>query len=721
METTPFFEDLASEISQWNRIASYKPKLYAHIEVSFHEFRGEPWYVLSDSARKQSIRVNKKTFSILSQFDGARSVKDIYSYLSSYKQEESYSQSDMIETISQLLELKILAPGVNLNTSDFLQQKKRESQSDKVASIFNPLAIKVPLFNPNRLFEWFTEKMPFLMSKPLLWGGFVFMVLVCLLSAANYTDIKSDIYDAENYLGNNALLLILSYIFLKFIHELAHGVCLKWYGKPSVECGLTVMVFMPIPYVDASSAWSLSSKWQRIIISLAGIYTELLLSCMALSIYLLSSNELIQHACLGVALVGFSSSILFNANPLLKFDGYFVLEDSIEIPDLFDRSRKYCKSFYKRLLFAKPVVSNEPEDITKILLIYGHSSIIFRLLLSYVIALYLIDAFFLIGVILASFLVYQQLVKPLIDFFNFLVNEALGGTGSNIALFRIGFLVISALLIVFYLPINNSKTIQGVSWVDHSSKIIAPQYSRLNSVYVSDGSEVSTGDLLFQLESEDLKRKITLERSKLKILETNYFASFKERKQDLDFSEEIKAQKEKLEALKSLLKKLDVKSHNNGTIVFADDYLLQGRWLEKGELIAYVLEDRDILIRAVINQDYLELIKTRLESITVRLASRPFEEHRGELKKILPKATLNLPHGALSYQNGGQVISKFDETKDSYTSNREIIVLEVALPSVPQKQIGDRAYIKLNFEASSLYELFTRKFKQVFSEKLLII
>ncbi|WP_299979929.1 HlyD family efflux transporter periplasmic adaptor subunit [uncultured Pseudoteredinibacter sp.] len=721
METTPFFEDLPGQNTQWNRVSGYKPQLYAHVDVSFHSFRGEPWYVLSDTARKQAIRVNKKTFNIISQFDGSRSVKDIYTYLSNYKQDEKYSQSDMVETISRLLELKILAPGVNLNTSDFLQQKERERKSSNTEHLFNPLAIKIPLFNPNSLFEWFLEKLPFFLAKPLLWSGLAFIVLTCLFAIGSYVDIKSDLYEAENYLANNALLLIASYIFLKFIHELAHGVCLKSYGKPSVECGLTVMVFMPIPYVDASAAWTLNSKWQRIMISLAGIYTELLLSCIALSIYLLSSNEIIQHACLGLAVVGFASSVFFNANPLLKFDGYFVLEDMVEIPDLFDRSRRYCKFFYKNLIFAKPITQIEADEIKKILLIFGHCTIIFRLILSYVIASYLIETFFAVGVILSCFLVYQQLIKPLISFYEFIIQDVLQGPKSKIAAFRVGLAIAATMIVIFYIPLKNSKTIQGVSWADHNSKVLAPQYSRLRSAHINNGAELSSGELLFRLESEDLKRRISLENSKLKILETNYFASFKERKQRLDFAEEIKAQKEALGALRSLLGKLEVKSHSDGKLVLSDDYLLQGRWFEKGQLIAYVLKDQETLIRAAVNQDYLKLIRDKLKSVTVRLASRPFEEHQGELIKVFPKATLNLPHEALSLQNGGQIISQFDNSKGSYVSNRELIILEIKLPSLKQSVIGDRAFIKLNFEEASLYELLSRKFKQTFSEKLVSI
>ncbi|MCV6621756.1 MAG: HlyD family efflux transporter periplasmic adaptor subunit [Cellvibrionaceae bacterium] len=721
METTPFFEDLAGQNSDWNRISSYKPKLYPHIDVSFHSFRGEPWYVLSDSARKQSIRVNKKTFSIISQFDGSRSVKDIYTYLSNYKQEETYSQSDMVDTISRLLELKILAPGINLNTSDFLQQKKREAQGTKASSQFNPLAIKIPLFNPNSLFEWILKKLPFFLAKPFLWGGLVFMVVICLFAVGSYLEIKSDLYDAENYLGNNALLLLASYIFLKFIHEVAHGVCLKRFDRDSVECGLTVMVFMPIPYVDASSAWTLSSKWQRIMVSLAGIYTELLLSCIALSIYLLSSNELVQHACLGLAVVGFASSILFNANPLLKFDGYFVLEDIIEIPDLFDRSRKYCLSFYKHLIFARPIAQAEPKEIQKILFIFGHSTIAFRLILSYVIALYLIETFFAVGVILACFLIYQQIVKPLVSFYGFLTQDVWQGPNLKTAALRSGLALAAIILIVFLIPIENSKTIQGVTWVDDNSRVLAPQYSRLSTSHINNGTELASGELLFRLESEELKRKISLEKSKLKVLETDYFASFKERKQRLDFAQEIKAQKEAIDTLRGLLNKLEVKSHSHGQLVLADDYLLQGRWFEKGQLIAYVLKDKQILIRAAVSQDYLELIKNKLTTVTIRLASQPFEDYQGELKKVFPKATLKLPHGALSLQNGGQIISQFDSSKDGYVSNREVIVLEVGLPSVKQGVIGGRAFIKLNFEEASIYELLSRKFKQVFSERLVTL
>ena len=722
MDIKPFFEDDQHTLdSQWQRVAAYKPKLSKHIEISFHKFRGSRWYVLLDPARKQSIRVNQRSFEFIRHLDGGKSVESIWQLLSLDDNCNNYEKSEIVDLLSSLIQHKIVEPGVNLTSLDFIKQKQKEHSLNSLQGKLNPLAIKVPLLNPDKFFSWALSKVGFLFRPYNVYLGVGFLIAAFVFSLLNLNAIQNDVISAEAYITNNIGILIFSYIILKSIHELAHGMSLKYYGLSSNEFGVTFMVFMPIPYVDASNVWSLNDKWRRIAISLAGIYVELIVSAIALLLYFSVSDANIKSLCLSVAIVGLSSSILLNANPLLKFDGYYALEDAVEIPDLYERSKKYCLMRYKSLLFSIPCKENLPNGESLTLITFAHASTIYRYILSTFIAVYLIENLFFIGALLAFYLLYQLIYKPIISFITFLMAEVIATKHQSVAALRLVPVMIVSVFVLFWMPVKSSKTIEGVSWLDEKSKVVIPESALLRKSHKKFGEKVLAGDLLFSLDPMLEQSSISLHRAELTLLDADFFNAIRNRELNQDFDSEREAKKEKLKSLEEKIISFELKSNQSGILVPADTYQMAPRWVKKGQVVAYVINRDETVVRAAINQDHLEAIEKGIEEVEVVFSGQPFEIYAAKLKRVLPRASKELPHPALAIENGGRFIASLSKDSEKFVVEKEVVILEFETEKFITANVGERAYVRIVFGETTIYESLRRTAYQIFSEALLTI
>ena len=186
----------------------------------------------------------------------------------------------------------------------------------------------------------------------------------------------------------NIILTIAIFPIMKLFHEFAHAYTVKTWGGEVHEMGISLLVLMPVPYVDASAAWSFREKYKRALVGASGMIVELFIAAIAFIIWALVQPGLIKDAALSAFLIGSVSTVLFNANPLLRFDGYYILQDLIEIPNLYSRAGKFnAYLFKKHVLGQSSVVSPATEQSEQSWLFgYGILAWCYRMFISLVIA-----------------------------------------------------------------------------------------------------------------------------------------------------------------------------------------------------------------------------------------------------------------------------------------------------------------------------------------------
>ena len=366
------------------------------LKLTQQAFRGETYWVVADPLAIEFYRFNEQEFALLTLLDGRRSLDEIKS---AFERDFSPFQISYEEISSCLADFyqKSLLRQATANLGGRLHRLGRKAKRKKrLRACANFMSLKLPGVNPASFLQSLSARIGWLFSWPLVVMGCLLACSAGLLLATHATEFQAKLPAMQEFFsGSNLVLLSLTLIFMKICHELGHGVVCARHGGRCHELGLMFLVFMPTLYVDTSDSWRMPSKWSRIAIAAAGMYVELVLAAFATLIWWNTAPGALHYLCLNVLLLGTVSTFLFNGNPLLKFDGYFILSDLIEIPNLQQRSSAYLRSLFlgHGLGIAQGEDRYSPWPVKAWLVGYGLAAYCFRLMISYWIALTIVYLF----------------------------------------------------------------------------------------------------------------------------------------------------------------------------------------------------------------------------------------------------------------------------------------------------------------------------------------
>ena len=375
----------------WQHVSRLRPSLRKHIRILVQEYRGERWYLLHDQSAGRFSRFNASAYRFLGRLDGDLTVQEILD-LANYGRDPSdhMSQEDVLQVFAQLQTAEALRGGLPVGAQDLLDRYNKSHRFRRRRALSNPLALRFPLFDPNRLLDRMAPLARLLFSWVGAWIWVVVVGLGALLAIANGQELMADIGN-KTLSTRDVLMFWLLYPLIKALHELGHGLAVKAWGGEVHETGINLLVFMPVPYVDASASWAFRDKRRRAMVGAAGILVELFLSALGIMVWLLVEPGLVRELALNVALVGGISTLLFNGNPLLRFDGYYVMEDLVEIPNLASRSSRFYLYLIQRYVLGLGDASSPSTGRGERpwFAVYGLAAPLYRLTVLVGIALYL--------------------------------------------------------------------------------------------------------------------------------------------------------------------------------------------------------------------------------------------------------------------------------------------------------------------------------------------
>ena len=348
----------------WTAIAPLRLRLAPQVRFSRQIIRGEVWYILRDPLSGRHFRVTSEAHMILELLDGSRTFEQVYRLAEGRLAQQTPPQQEVLDLLLQLHGTDLLR-GMPLRDSRQLAERAAAARHTRIMrNLKSLLAIRVPLINPDRFLDR-TRGIGRALFSPI---GFALWLLVVGWAAievgANWAELTGNV--TERVLAaDNLPLLTLAFVIAKLVHEFGHGFAVKRWGGEVNEMGITLLVFMPVPYVEASSSATFHSKWQRVAVGAAGMYVELLLAAAAMFAWLHLEPGLLRALAFNTMVVAGVSTVVINANPLLRYDGYFILADLIEIPNLAPRSYRYLGDLVQRYLFGvrgrAPVVAADGE------------------------------------------------------------------------------------------------------------------------------------------------------------------------------------------------------------------------------------------------------------------------------------------------------------------------------------------------------------------------
>jgi putative peptide zinc metalloprotease protein len=676
--------------------------------------------VLQDPASGRFHRFTPAAYFVMSLMNGSRSVRQIWELASRRLGDDALTQDELIRLLAQLHQVDVLHGDVPPDVDEMSTRAAKVRQRKLIGSLANPLAIRLPLLDPD---AFLNATLPLL--RPLFsWiGALSYVVIVgcaLVLAGVYWRELTDNVVDRV-LVDKSLVLLLITYPFVKALHELGHAYALKYWGGEVHELGLMFLVFLPVPYVDASGSASFGEKWQRVLVGAAGIMVELFLAAIALFIWLSVQEGLVRAFAFNVMLIGGISTVVFNGNPLLRFDGYYILSDLLEIPNLADRSKRFIGYLVIRYLFgaqdAHSPVTAPGERFWFIT--YGVASFAYRVFIVSVIFLVVATRFFIIGVILAIWGFIMMVGLPMGKGVWFLFKSPAIARQRRRAVTVCAAGLIAALLVLLLVPVPYRTVAEGVIWTPGEAGVFTGVEGTVAALLSEPNSVISRGDPLIRLEDPLLDAQVRILEATAKELELRRAAVVGTdplRKQLLE------QQLEQVTADLALKRKrqadLIVRSPGQGRFILRRPGDLMGKFVHKGEILAYVAAYDNPIAKIIVPEDAADLARSRSNAVEIRLADSIGVTHPASILREVPSIDDRLPSLALSTIGGGNIAVDPRDPRNPRALT-QILHIELGFQEpVTVVEMGGRIYARFDHGNEPLAWRLYRDLRQLFLRHL---
>ena len=479
-------------------------------------YQGRTYWVVKDPVGLQYFRFEEEEFAILQMLDGQSSLDDIAERFEAEFPPQTIRVEELQNFIGMLHKSGLVlsdAPGQGWALKERRDEKKHR---ELLGALSNVLSLRLRGIDPERLLNWLYPYVRWFFTPAATIGALMLATAALTLVIVQFDVFKSRLPDFNSFFAaQNWLALGMILTATKILHEFGHGMSCKHFGGECHEMGVMFLVGMPCLYCNVSDSWMLPNRWHRAAIGAAGMYVEIVLASICTFIWWFSQPGLLNYFCLNVMFVSSVSTILFNANPLLRYDGYYILSDILEIPNL----RQKASTILNRKLGKWCLGLEEPEDpfLPKrhqaMFALYTVASSVYRWMVTLSILFFLnkvLEPYGLkvVGQALALATIYGMFLMPARAVWKFF---RVPGRLSKVKRVRL-YITLSLLagfvasLFLVPLPMRVIAPFELQPYDAYSVYVEVP--GRLVELAVKPGQLVKKGDLIAQLENLELRQEV---------------------------------------------------------------------------------------------------------------------------------------------------------------------------------------------------------------------
>ena len=318
-------------------------------------YLGKSYWVVKEPIGPNYFRFQDEEYELLQKIDGNTSLDELKEWFESTFQ----PQKIMLEELQQFIDMLQKSDLVITDEPSQEEELKKRYAAQKKKKQRSVLYFRFKVFDPDPFLNWCYPKIRWLFSVPF----FIFSILL-VLSALTFVTVQFDLFysklpDFHSFFGPaNGLWLIVILCLIKVLHVFGNGLMCKHFGVECHDMGIIIKLLSPCLYSDLSDSWMLPNKWKRAAIGAAGMYVEVILAAIATFVWWFTLPGMLNMICLNIILVSVVSTVMFNANPLLCYDGYHILSDLVEIPNLRQKANSVVRRTAAKWFFGiKP-----PDD-----------------------------------------------------------------------------------------------------------------------------------------------------------------------------------------------------------------------------------------------------------------------------------------------------------------------------------------------------------------------
>jgi len=704
----------------WYRVADLKVSLHPSVTVSKRRFRGEMWYMFRDPFNNQYFRLRPEAHDFVIRLRPDRTVAEVWEECLNRNPDDAPGQEDVIQLLTQLYFANLLHFEKPADSAKLFERYRKRQQRELQSKMLSILFMRLPLFDPDYLLKRMMPVFKYLISPlgAVLWLAVVGGALKVVL------DRFDMVWDqAQGVLApDNLFLLYIGLVGVKTIHEFGHALVCRRYGGEVHTMGVMLLVFTPLPYMDATSSWSFRSRWQRAFVGAAGMIMEIFVAALATFVWAYAGQGTLGSLAYNIMFIASVSTVLFNGNPLLRFDGYYILSDLLDIPNLSSRAMKHLRHLVERHAFGYKESYSPAQSYNEAiyLSVFGILSGIYRVVVFTGIIFFVADKFLLAGMVMALIGVVTWGVVPLFKLLVYLAsNPRLAKTRMRAVAVCVGFLALLAVFLAFF-PVPDRFRAPGVMETMQYVQVVNDAPGYVKRVLAPSGREVSKGTPLVELADRELELEIEATSAQRKEALAMQLRALRMEMADLEpIRKRLEAVESKLGDLETQRASLTVRARQAGIWVAPAMKDLIGAWLNRGSVIGQIVNENSFRFSAIVSQDEAtELFTGKINKAEVRLHGQGGENLTVSKFQIIPYRQEKLPSAALGWRGGGEVpISVKDEK--GVQAAEPFFQINADIKPVPEVLLlhGMSGKLRLTLNPKPLLFQWAHKFRQLLQKR----
>jgi putative peptide zinc metalloprotease protein len=686
---------------QWYRVAHLKVRVGALVRVQRQRWRDQDWVLLFDDATGRQHRINDVAYQFIGRCDGRHTVQQVWDATLEACGDAAPTQDEVIRLLADFNNRQLVQFDRAPDT-DALFQRRQERTQRRRQSLINPLAFRVPLTDPS---AWLQSLDPLALAlfnrrTFTVWAAAV--VAAALAAAADWNALHG--YAAVHLLTpRHRALTFICFPLMKAAHELGHALAIRRWGGAVREVGITLLALVPAPYVDASSAAAFRRRLERVVVGAAGIMVELALAAVALTVWVNVQPGLVQDVAFAVMVIGAASTVLVNGNPLVRFDGYYVACDLLDLPNLATRSAAYWTYLSHRYLARGDVEAPQiAAGERKWLVAYAPFSQVYRFVMAIAIVLWIGRHAMLPGIAAAIYFALVLAVQPLVRWGRDALASAASGRELDRVRLALGALMVSAVIFFLVLPLPYRTVAPAIVWLPEQTEVRPEVDGFIAELPRRDGEWVQAGDVVAVLENPELEARRNEIANQLDALHVErYRRLLRDPLKAGNIAVEIERAEAELARANERIAQLRVSARAAGRLVMPRQADLPGSFVRTGSTLGHVLAAADLRIRAAVDEDDAGLVRQHTRSAEVRLAEYPSVTLPAKIVADTPAATHELPAAALGDRGGGPYVT--DPSAEGGTHSLEpVFLFDLKVQGPPLDRVGGRAWVRFSHPGEPL-------------------
>jgi putative peptide zinc metalloprotease protein len=686
--------------NHWHRVAAWRPRLAAQVRVTRQPVRGETWYVLADPLTGRSVRLNRVAYEVVGRFDGTRSVQAVWDDRHAAALEPP-TQDEVVELLARLGEQGLIDTG---RAADYSALRAHRDEGERKRLARGLLSWRVPLGNPSAWLDRLRALQRLLFTRGVALAWVVAVVWLGATALAQAPALWAYAHDWALTPGF-AVLAMAMYVPIKFVHEGAHALAVRRFGGEVREAGVTLMLLMPMPYVDASAASSWPERRLRMLVSAVGIMAELAVAAVALAVWLAVDEGLARRAAFAALTIGGVSTLLFNANPLMRLDGYYLLCDAASLPNLATRSRELWLDVLRRRLLRLPEVEPMPTAAGERpwLVAYAPLAWLNLMVVTTLAVMWLGAMSAVLGAVAAVAVAVQVVLVPVWRLWTALQREAHAQEASARRLRHGVAVALGALATALLVPMPQHTVAPAVVWPADDAQLRADTDAFVAEVHAADGAAVNAGDLVLTLVNPRLAAEHERHASRVRALEHELIGSAAVAAQSAgeksgNLQAELEAARAALARTDERVRALEVRAAVAGRLALPDADDLPGQYVQQGRLLGQVLTGEAPRLRVAVPEDRALHLRRQARGVSAWLADAAQPTGDATLLRDSVGAVDRLPSAALSERFGGDVLT--DPADEQHLRTLQpVVLMDVQLGAstvVATQRLGARAWVRFD-------------------------